>query len=140
MPLFPDPFGTLLGLQNTLDAFRRSEWLQSGPSASGSYPPLNVFRKGDDFTLVAELPGVASSDLDIQVKGRTVRLSGSKSVNYPEKASVHRRERLQGRFDRSITLPVEIDQEHATAQFRDGILAVTLPRAERDKPRSIRIG
>ena len=140
MPLFPDPFGTLLGLQNTLDAFRRSEWLQSGPSASGSYPPLNVFRKGDDFTLVAELPGVASSDLDIQVKGRTVRLSGSKSVNYPEKASVHRRERLQGRFDRSITLPVEVDQERATAQFRDGILAVTLPRAERDKPRSIRIG
>lgn len=140
MPLFPDPFGTLLGLQNTLDAFRRSEWLQSGPSASGSYPPLNVFRKGDDFTLVAELPGVTSSDLDIQVKGRTVRLSGSKSVNYPEKASVHRRERLQGRFDRSITLPIEVDQERATAQFRDGILAITLPRAERDKPRSIRIG
>ena len=140
MPLFPDPFGTLLGLQNALDAFRRSEWLQSGPSASGSYPPLNVFRKGDDFTLVAELPGVASSDLDIQVKGRTVRLSGSKSVNYPEKASVHRRERLQGRFDRSITLPIEVDQDAATAQFRDGILAITLPRAERDKPRSIRIG
>jgi HSP20 family protein len=140
MPLFPDPFGTLLGLQNALDAFRRSEWLQSGPSASGSYPPLNVFRKGDDFTLVAELPGVASSDLDIQVKGRTVRLSGSKSVIYPEKASVHRRERLQGRFDRSITLPIEVDQENATAQFRDGILAITLPRAERDKPRSIRIG
>ena len=140
MPLFPDPFGTLLGLQNSLDAFRRSEWLQSGPSASGSYPPLNVFRKGDDFTLVAELPGVTSSDLDIQVKGRTVRLSGSKSVNYPENASVHRRERLQGRFDRSITLPIEVDQERATAQFRDGILAITLPRAERDKPRSIRIG
>jgi HSP20 family protein len=140
MPLFPDPFGTLLGLQNTLDAFRRSDWLQSGPSASGSYPPLNVFRKGDDFTLVAELPGLTSSDLDIQVKGRTVRLSGSKSVNYPEKASVHRRERLQGRFDRSITLPIEVDQERATAQFRDGILAITLPRAERDKPRSIRIG
>ena len=140
MPLFPDPFGTLLGLQNALDTFRRSDWLQSGPSASGSYPPLNVFRKGDDFTLVAELPGVTSSDLDIQVKGRTVRLSGSKSVNYPEKASVHRRERLQGRFDRSITLPIEVDQERASAQFRDGILAITLPRAERDKPRSIRIG
>ena len=140
MALFPDPFGTLLGLQNTLDAFRRSDWLQSGPSASGSYPPLNVFRKGDDFTLVAELPGVSSSDLDIQVKGRTVRLSGSKPVKYPEKASVHRRERLQGRFDRSITLPVEVDQDRAAAEYRDGILAITLPRAERDKPRSIRIG
>ena len=140
MALFPDPFGTLLGLQNALDAFRRSDWLQSGPSASGSYPPLNIFRKGDDFTLVAELPGISSSDLDIQVKGRTVRLSGSKPVKYPEKASIHRRERLQGRFDRSITLPVEVDPDRAAAEYRDGILAVTLPRAERDKPRSIRIG
>jgi HSP20 family protein len=140
MALFPDPFGTLLGLQNALDAFRRSEWLQSSPSAGGSYPPLNVFRKGDDFALVAEVPGISSSDVEIQVKGRTVRLSGSKSVNYPEKASVHRRERLQGRFDRSITLPVEVDQDRVTAECRDGVLAITLPRAERDKPRSIRIG
>jgi HSP20 family protein len=140
MALFPDPFGTLLGLQSALDASRRSEWLQSSPSASGSYPPLNVFRKGDDFALVAELPGVSSSDLDIEVKGRTVRLSGSKSVKYPENASIHRRERLQGRFDRSITLPIEVDQDRATAECHDGVLAITLPRAERDKPRSIQIG
>jgi len=140
MALFPDPLGTLLNLQSALDAFRRSDWLQSGPSAGGNYPPLNIFRKGDDFALVTELPGVRSSDLDIQVKGRTVRLSGSKSVTYSENASVHRRERLQGRFDRSITLPIEIDQDRVTAEYRNGILAITLPRAERDKPRSIRIG
>jgi HSP20 family protein len=140
MALVPDPFGTLLGLQNALDSFRRSDWLQSSPSASGSYPPLNVFRKGDDFALVAEVPGISSSDLEIQVKGRTVRLSGSKSVTYPEKASVHRRERLHGRFDRSITVPIEVDPDRVTAECRDGVLAITLPRAERDKPRSIRIG
>ena len=140
MALFPDPFSTLPGLQSTLDAFRRSDWLQSSLSAGGSYPPFNVFRKGDDFALVAEVPGISSSDLEIQVKGRTVRLSGAKSVKYPEKASVHRRERLQGRFDRSITLPIEVDQDRVTAECRDGILAITLPRAERDKPRSIRIG
>ena len=139
MALFPDPYGTLLGLQNTLDAFRRSDWLQSSTSAGGSYPPLNVFRKGDEFALVAEVPGVSSSDLEIQVKGRTVRLSGSKSVNYPEKASIHRRERPQGRFDRSITLPIEVDQDRISAECRDGVLVITLPRAERDKPRSIRI-
>ena len=45
-----------------------------------------------------------------------------------------------GRFDRSITLPIEVDQDRVTAECRDGVLAVTLPRAERDKPRSIRIG
>ena len=140
MALFPDPVSTLLGLQNALDAFRRSDWLQSSPSSSGSYPPLNIFRKGDDFTLVAEVPGIARSDLDIQVKGRTVRLSGSKSVKYPEQSSIHRRERLQGRFDRSITLPIEVDQDRVTAECHDGVLTISLPRAERDKPRSIRIG
>jgi HSP20 family protein len=140
MALFPDPFGSLMGLQNALDAFRRSDWLQTSPSAGGSYPPLNVFRKGEDFALVAEVPGISRSDLEIQIKGRTVRLSGTKSVKYPEKASVHRRERLQGRFDRSITLPIEVDQDRVTAECRDGILAITLPRAERDKPRSVRIG
>lgn len=139
MALFPDPFGTLVSLQNTLDAFRRSDWLQSSLSASGGYPPLNVFRKGDDFALVAEVPGVGRSDLEIQVKGRTIRLSGSKSTNYPEKASIHRRERLQGRFDRSITLPIEVDQDSVTAECHDGVLVVTLPRAGRDKPRSVRI-
>ena len=140
MAIFPDPFSTLLGLQNTLESFRRSDWLQSSPSAGGGYPPLNVFRKGDDFILVAEVPGINKSDLDIQVKGRTVRLSGSKSVKYPDKASVHRRERLQGRFDRSMTLPIEVDQDRVTAQYHDGVLAVSLPRADQDKPRSIQIG
>jgi HSP20 family protein len=140
MALVPGPFGTLLNLQTALDALHRSDWLQFSPSAGGSYPPLNVFRKGDDFALVAEVPGISPSDLEIQAKGRTVRLSGSKAVKYPEKASVHRRERAEGRFDRSITLPIEVDQDRVTAECRDGVLAVTLPRAERDKPRSIRIG
>jgi HSP20 family protein len=140
MALFPDPFGALLGIQNALDAFRRSDWLQASPSASGGYPPMNIFRKGDDFALVAEVPGISRSELEIQVKGRTLRLSGAKSVRYPEKASVHRRERLQGRFDRSITLPIEVDPDGITAECHDGILMMTLPRAERDKPRSIRIG
>ena len=140
MALFPDPFGTLAGLQNALDVFRQSDWLQSSPSAGGSYPPLNMFRKGDGFALVAEVPGINRSDLEVQVKGRTIRLSGSKSVQYPEGASVHRRERLQGRFDRSITLPIEVDQDGVTAECRDGILRVMLPHAERDKARSIRIG
>ena len=140
MALFPDPFHSLLGLQEALEAFRASSWLQSSPSGSGSYPPINIFRKGDDYVLITEVPGINRSDLDVQVKGRTLRLSGSKSVNYTEKASLHRRERLAGRFDRSVALPVEIEAEGVQAECRDGILAISLPRAERDKPRSIKIG
>jgi HSP20 family protein len=137
--MLSDPFETLLDLQQALDAFRASSWLQSSPSGTGAYPPVNVFRKGDDFVVITEVPGIKKSDLEIQVKGNTIRVAGTKSVAYSEKASLHRRERLAGRFDRAITIPVEIDADKATAEFRDGILALYLPRAERDKPRSIKL-
>src|ERR1700722_16380515 len=133
MALFPNPFNTLLGLQEAREAFRRSGWLQASPSGTGSYPPLNIFRKNDDFILIAELPGINKSDLDLQVKGRTVRLSGAKVAKHAENASLHRRERLSGRFDRSITLPVEIDPDGVKAECHDGILALSLRGAERDK-------
>jgi len=98
-----------------------------------------VFRKGDDFIVIAELSGIKKSDLDVQVKGRTIRLSGEKTVGYPEKAALHRRERLAGRFDRAVTMPVEINPEGVRAEYRDGILALFLPRAESDKPKSIKV-
>jgi len=136
MALFPGPFDTLFRLQ---EAFRTSNWLEGGPSGAGSYPPCNVFRTGDDYVIITEVPGVKKSDLGVQVKGRTVRLSGTKSVDYAETASVHRRERLAGQFDRAITLPFEINPDGVKAECRDGILALFLPRAEADKPRSITV-
>ena len=139
MALFSNPLDTLLSLQEALDAFRTSGWLEAGLSGSGSYPPINVFRKGDDLAIIVELPGVKKSDIEVLVKGRTIRLSGSKSVDYPAKASVHRRERLAGRFDRALTLPIEIDADKVQADYREGILAVLLPRAERDKPKAIQV-
>lgn len=139
MALFPDPFDTLLTLQQALDSFRSSSWLDPGPSGSGGYPPMNVFRKGDDFIIITEIPGMKKSDLDVQVKGNTVRIAGSKSVSFPEKAAVHRRERLAGKFDRAISLPVQVNPDGVKAEYRDGILAVLLPRAEQDKPRSIQV-
>jgi len=139
MALFPDPFNALGSLQQAMDTFRSSSWLTS-MSGGGSFPPLNVFRKGDDFIVITELPGIDKSKLEVQVKGNTIRLAGTKSVNHPEKASVHRRERLAGRFDRAVTLPVEIDPDRVKAEYHDGILALFLPRAEGDKPRSIQVG
>ena len=100
---------------------------------------MNIFRKGDDFVVITELPGVKKADLSVQVKGRTIRVSGAKSVAYPEGAAVHRRERNGGRFDRAVTLPVEIDANSVKAECRDGILALFLPRAESDKPKSIQV-
>lgn len=139
MALFSDPFDALLGLQQALDAFRTSSWLASGPSAGGSFPPINAFRKGDDYVLIAEVPGIKKADLEVQVRGNTIRLSGTKSMSYPEKASLHRRERLAGRFDRTLTLPIEIDANAVKAECRAGVLALLLPRAEQDKPKRISV-
>ena len=140
MALFADPFDALASLQQAMDTFRASSWLTSGPSGGGSYPPMNVFRKGDDFILITEVPGIKKSDLQVQVKGNTLRLAGSKATTYPEKAGLHRRERLSGQFDRAVALPVEIDSDGVRAECHDGILALFLPRAAHDKPRSIQIG
>jgi HSP20 family protein len=137
MPILADPFELLLRLQQALDSSRTSDWLEPGPSAGGSFPAINAFRKGDDYVLLAEAPGINRADLDIQLKGRTLHLSGTKPLNYPDKAGLHRRERPFGRFDRAITLPFEVDPDKVQASYQDGILAVLLPRAERDKPRRI---
>jgi HSP20 family protein len=135
----PDPFGNLLAFQEALEALRASGWLESSPSGAGPYPPINVFRKGDDFVLITELPGIKKSELDIQVKENTVRIAGSKDVSYPEKAALHRRERPAGRFDRALTLPIQIDTDRTKAEYSDGILALFLPRAERDKPKLVKV-
>lgn len=139
MARLPSPFDTLQGLQQALDSFRTSSWLDAGLSGGGAYPPINVFRKGEDFALIAEIPGVQKSDIEVQVKGHTVRISGGKSVDYPTGAAVHRRERLGGRFDRALSLPFEIDPERVQAECRNGVLALLLTRAEHDKPRTIKV-
>lgn len=137
--LLSDPFDALLNFQQALDAFRTSGWLGAGPSGSGAYPPLNVFRQGDDIVIVTEVPGIRKDDLQVQVKGNTIRIAGRKNVRYVDQVSLHRRERLAGDFDRAVTVPVEIDGDKVRAECRDGVLALYLPRAERDKPKSIAI-
>jgi HSP20 family protein len=136
--LYSDPFETLLQLQQALDSFRSSTWLNR--STSGAvFPPLNVFSKGDDIVIVAEAPGLKKDELDIQVRGRTIQIAGVKTVAYGDQVSLHRRERTIGRFSRSLSLPVEIDADKVKAEYRDGMLAIFLQRVEHDKPRSIKV-
>ena len=137
--LLSDPFDSLFQFQETLDALRASNWLESTTSGGGAYPPLNIFRKGDDIVILTEVPGVRKEDLQIQAKGNTIRISGTKTIAYGENAGIHRRERLAGSFDRVVSVPLEIDADRVKAEFRDGILALYLPRSERDKPKSIKV-
>ncbi len=139
MARFAHPFDALLGLQQALETFQSSSWLEPSLSSSGAYPPLNAFRKGDDYIIIVELPGVKKSDIDVQVKHNTIRIAGTKNVDHEEKAGVHRRERLVGKFDRALRLPFEIETNSVKAEYRDGILALFLPRSAADKPKSIAV-
>jgi HSP20 family protein len=110
-------------------------------AAIGSYPSINIFQKGDDFVaVVVELPGVSKNDLQIEAKENTIRIVGNKAIMYEKDASVHRRERLSGVFNRTISIPIQINPDGIRAEYRDGVLALHIPRAESEKPRTIKIG
>src|SRR5690606_31893910 len=94
-----------------------------------------------DVVLTAELPGVNPDDLDVSVVGDTVTLSGRREPDASDDdARYHRRERWHGDFTRTLQLPFRIDVENVDATFKKGVLMLTLPRADEDRPRRIEIG
>jgi HSP20 family protein len=136
---FTDPFDALFNLQRALEARLESGWLRDLTTSRGPFPLINVFQEGEDLVAIVELAGIDKSDLQIQAKENTIRISGKKAIEFPEGASVHRRERIQGDFDRTLSLPVQLDPDRIKAEYRDGILALFLPRAASDKPRTIAV-
>jgi HSP20 family protein len=105
----------------------------------GSFPPINIFQHNDDFVAIVELPGLDKNDLEIEAKENTIRISGRKTIKYDEGASIHRRERVWGVFDRTLSVPIQIDPDAIKAEYHDGVLALFIPRAASDKPRTIKI-
>jgi HSP20 family protein len=137
--MLSDPFDALFNLQRALDARLASQWLRDATTSRGPFPPINVFQQGDDILAIIELPGIDKEKLQVEAKENTIRISGTKAADYADEASVHRRERDFGQFDRTLSIPVKVDPDGIKAEYRDGVLALFLPRAESDKPRSIKI-
>jgi HSP20 family protein len=136
---FVDRFEALFNLQRALDARLATDWLEDQTTSQGPFPPINVFQQGGELLAIIELPGIDKASLQIEAKENTIRIAGKKAVSYPDGVSVHRRERVAGEFDRTISLPVQLEPEGIKAEYRDGILALFLPRSERDKPRTITV-
>ena len=108
--------------------------------SSGVFPPLNVIEEEDKLTVLAEIPGIHSEDLDISVVGNTLTLRGErKPENGSDQVNYHRRERGAGVFRKSVTLPYDINAEAVTAECRNGVLKLVLPKAEHAKPRKITV-
>ena len=136
---FNSPFDALCALQRALEAQRESDWFGSGTAGTGAFPPINIFQQGDDFVAIVERPGVDKVDLQIEAKDSTIRISGKKEIGFEPAVSVHRRERTSGIFNRTFSLPIEINADAIRADYRDGVLTLAIPRAESQKPRSIKI-
>lgn len=111
----------------------------ASPSA-GVFPPLNVSQDADNFYLRAEIPGVNADQLSISAERNRVSISGRRDIPAErERVSYHRKERAEGAFSRTVALPTEIEADRVEARYSDGILTLTLPRAEATKPRQISI-
>jgi len=105
-----------------------------------SFPAVNIWTN-DDFAFVnAEVPGVDPKDIDIALVGGTLTVSGSRFMEDPgENSRYHRQERSYGKFSRSIQLPFNVNASKVEASFKDGILSITLPKADEDKPKKISV-
>lgn len=103
-------------------------------------PALNIYSNGNEAFIAAEVPGVDIKDLEISVVGSNLTVSGSREAEaMDEKATYHRQERTTGYFSRSIELPFPVEADKVEAALENGILKITLPRAEADRPRRISV-
>jgi HSP20 family protein len=102
------------------------------------YPPLNLYDDGDRYLLSVLLPGLAPAEIDLTITGETLTLRGErKRAEGVKEDSYRRQERPMGRWSRTITLPERVESTQVSASFADGILTVSVPRAESAKPRQI---
>jgi HSP20 family protein len=105
-----------------------------------TYPLVNVYQNDEKVIITTELPGFDPNDLNLSVQNDVLTIKGvRKPLELKEGERYHRRERLYGEFERAVRLPYRVDADKIEAHFRNGILTITLPRAEEDKPKKIKI-
>lgn len=130
------------GFWDPWDEFDRMRRARSRIFTQGTpeFPSVNTWVSSDDAVVTTEIPGVDPDDIDIIVTGRTVTLRGSrKADDIKDDQSYHRRDRWSGEFSKAIKLPFNIEAGKVAAKFRNGVLHLTLPKAEAEKPRKIEI-
>ena len=139
-----DPFREFAQLQDRInrvftDAYGRDD---EGLMTSGNWvPPVDIYQNGDqEVVLKAELPDPTREDIDITVDKGTLTIKGEKKFNAEVKEeSFHRIERRYGSFSRSFSLPATVDPSKVAAEYKNGVLTITLPLREESKPRQIKV-
>lgn len=106
---------------------------------SGWTPALDLYQNNDNVVAVVELPGMPKEEIDISLHDGMLTIAGERQSSSSEGESAERTERFSGKFRRSITLPTRVDADKVSASFKDGILTVTLPKAEEAKPKKVEV-
>jgi HSP20 family protein len=117
----------------------RSNFGREGQLFSGWSPALDLYQNNDDVMAVVELPGMRKEDIEISLHDGTLTIAGERKSESSNGEKAERSERYIGKFRRSITLPARVDANKVSATYRDGILTVTLPKAEEAKPKQIQV-
>ena len=129
-------------LESLLDPWREfdrmSRLLQGAPAQD--YPAVNVWVNGEDAVITSEIPGVKTDDIDISVTGNSVTLRGKRpSEEETNVESYHRHELWHGNFNKTVQLPFNVDSEKIHATYKKGVLHVSMPKLEAEKPKKIKI-
>jgi HSP20 family protein len=126
-------FGRWSNLQEELDSLFES-------SVKSWAPALDVHEDKDSFVVRTELPGLKREDIEVSLHDGALSVSGERKVEKVDAGiEVHRQERYYGKFQRTLTLPTPVAADKIKAQYKDGVLTVTLPKVEEAKPKQIDI-
>jgi len=140
-----DPFREMSSLQERMNRlfsdFRYRAPVGEEEITQGAWvPPVDIYETSDSIVLEAELPGLTKDNIVVEVKNNTLTLKGDKKFEREVKEeNYHRVERSYGSFQRAFTLPSTVQQDRVKAKFRDGILEITIPKAEEAKPKQIKV-
>ncbi len=138
------PAGSLFNLQNEMGQFFHNLFAepnaQTEAKADTWNPAVDISETDDTFEVRAELPGLTQDDVNVSVRDNVLTLRGEKRQEQTDDGKNYRRvERHYGSFQRAFTLPPNVDADAITATYRDGVLTLTVPKAEEVKPKEIPI-
>jgi len=139
-----DPFRDLVSIQDRMNRLFEQTLSRSrgeeGVTATTWTPAVDIYETADTIVMKAELPGVTREDIHIQIDGSTLTLKGERRfARDVQEESYLRIERAYGSFYRSFALPATVQQESVRAVLKDGVLELTLPKAEDSKPKRISV-
>lgn len=140
-----EPFRNAVSLQDRInrmfdDVFSKMDTDMESTAMGAWKPAADIYETEDAVVIETELAGVNKDDVNVEVNDNVLSIKGEKSTVTEDKGeSYYRRERVEGKFHRAFTLPMDVDAEKITAKYKDGVLILQIPKPEEKKPKQINV-